>query len=61
MVRPYPCVAALAPDERAQAYFVHRVNYLPIALERTRAKLRRLEVEALSYGMIELLEVTENG
>jgi len=61
MVRPYPCVAALVPEERAQVYFIHRVNYLPIALERTRAKLRRLEAEALSYGMTELLEVGQHG
>jgi hypothetical protein len=61
MPRPYPCVAALSREERAQAYMAYRVNYLPEALDRARRKVRALENEAARYGMTELLEVPPHG
>ena len=61
MSRAYPCVAALSREERAEVYFAYRVNYLPVALENARRKVRALEAEAARYGMTELLEVGEHG
>jgi len=39
----------------ADAYFAHRVRYLPRQIEDTRHKLRALMREARRYGMTELV------
>lgn len=48
--------ATAAPEEWEQIRFYNRVRYLPTSIERTRRKLRALEDEARSYGLLDLLE-----
>lgn len=43
-------------EERLDDYRAHRINYLPIALDNARRKVRALEIEATRYGMTDLLE-----
>lgn len=50
--------AALTPEERRVARLDERVRYLPLALDRTRTKLCRLEAEAISLGLHDLAELT---
>lgn len=37
------------------AQMAYRMNYLPVAMAKARAKVEALEKEALRYGMTELL------
>ena len=46
----------LSRDEQATRYKIHRMKYLPTALDSARRKLAALENEARRYGMTSLLE-----
>ena len=43
-------------DERDAKWLERRVRYLPAALETARARLSRLEDEALRYGLHDLVQ-----
>lgn len=47
--------AARCSKDREVNYLAHRVNYLPTAIYHTREKLAKLEAEARSYGMLDLI------
>lgn len=49
-------VADRATSSKAERHLEHRIRYLPIALERARAKLRELELEARTLGLVDLIE-----
>lgn len=49
-------VGEMKREDRETAYRVHRIRYLPFALDAARRKVRALENEARRYGMEDLLE-----
>lgn len=48
--------ATMDRHDQAEQYLVHRVRYLPVALEAARRKVAALENEARRYGMVDLVE-----
>jgi len=52
--------AAISLDERRIARLEARVRYLPQALDRAKAKVVRLEAEAISLGLHDLAELTRS-
>ncbi len=47
----------MSPDERRLARLEYRMRYLPQGIDRARAKLLRLEGEAIDLGMHDLVQL----
>lgn len=46
----------ITDDDQRVDHILYRQRFLPVQLERARAKVAALETEARRYGMTELLE-----